>query len=82
MKPRPLNQETLNEVLDERIRPFLSLDGAVVTVVKLEDATGSVQVRLDGRYFGCPGRQTVLDKLLRPVLEQELEGLTSMRLVD
>jgi Fe-S cluster biogenesis protein NfuA len=82
MRLRPLCQDAINEVLDQKVRPLLSIDGAQVSVKKFDESTGTLQLEFSGRYRGCPGRQTVLTRLVRPILEAELEGLGAVKLVD
>lgn len=82
MKPRPLCHEALSAVLDQWIRPLLALDEAEVEVERLDDTSGTVHLRLVGRYRGCPGRHVVFEQVMRPILERELAGLKSLRLVD
>jgi Fe-S cluster biogenesis protein NfuA len=44
----------------ERIRPLLQADGGDIELVKVDEPTGVVSVRLQGACAGCPGAKMTL----------------------
>jgi Fe-S cluster biogenesis protein NfuA len=49
----------VNEVI-EYIRPLLQADGGDIELVKVDESTGMVHVRLQGACKGCPGAAMTL----------------------
>ncbi|HOD81007.1 MAG: Fe/S biogenesis protein NfuA [Planctomycetes bacterium ADurb.Bin126] len=48
------------EAVIQRIRPLLQADGGDIELVKFDEATGVVSVRLRGACSGCPGAAMTL----------------------
>jgi Fe-S cluster biogenesis protein NfuA len=48
------------QAIIDRIRPMLQADGGDVELVKVEETTGKVSVRLQGACKGCPGAAMTL----------------------
>ena len=51
--------EQVREVIDA-IRPMLQADGGDIELVNVEESSGVVSVRLQGRCKGCPGAAMTL----------------------
>jgi Fe-S cluster biogenesis protein NfuA len=48
------------EAVIQRIRPLLQADGGDIELVKFDESTGVVSVRLRGACSGCPGAAMTL----------------------
>jgi len=48
------------EAVIQRIRPLLQADGGDIELVKFDEATGVVSIRLRGACSGCPGAAMTL----------------------
>ncbi len=59
----------IEEILDERVRPLLQLDGGNARVDRVQD-DGTVVLCFTGRCAGCPGVDQTLEALVEPTLRQ------------
>ena len=69
-KERPvLNNEIENEIYDlieERVKPAVAMDGGDVEFVRFDDSNGTVYVSMHGSCSGCPSSSATLkDGILR-----------------
>jgi Fe-S cluster biogenesis protein NfuA len=53
-------EEKIKKVLNDEIRPLLQADGGDLEFVAFDEASGEVQVRLQGACAGCPGATMTL----------------------
>jgi Fe-S cluster biogenesis protein NfuA len=68
----------INEILDERIRPYLAADGGWLEVVGLEDKR--LTIKYQGACGSCPsslsGTLTAIEGMLQQEIDPELEVIT------
>jgi Fe-S cluster biogenesis protein NfuA len=68
----------INEILDERIRPYLAADGGWLETVGLNDHT--LTIRYQGACGSCPssitGTLTAIEGMLKQEIDPELEVVT------
>jgi Fe-S cluster biogenesis protein NfuA len=65
-----MDEEKIKNVIEEKIRPALVMDGGGIEYVGLEG--NSVKVRLRGACCGCPSAQITLQMGVLRVLKQEI----------
>lgn len=69
----------INEILDERIRPALAMDGGWLEVVGLQDHT--LSIKYQGACGSCPssitGTLMAIEGMLRQEVDPELEVVTA-----
>ena len=65
----------INELLDERIRPFLASDGGWLEVLDLEDKT--LKIRYQGACGSCPSSLTgtlmAIENMIKDEIDPEIE---------
>ena len=65
----------INELLDERIRPYLAGDGGWLEIVSLEDHT--LNIRYEGAFGSCPSSLTgtlmAIENMIRDEIDPEIE---------
>lgn len=65
----------INELLDERIRPFLASDGGWLEILDLEDKT--LKIRYQGACGSCPssltGTLSAIENMIRDEIDPEIE---------
>ncbi|HEX8163119.1 MAG TPA: NifU family protein [Pyrinomonadaceae bacterium] len=68
----------INEILDERIRPYLAADGGWLEIAGLKDNT--LTIRYQGACGSCPssitGTLTAIEGMLKQEIDPELEVVT------
>ena len=67
------DQEVRN-VIDD-IRPALQADGGDIELVKTDEASGTVSVRLQGACRGCPGATMTLKMGVERLLREKVAGV-------
>ena len=73
--------QRVQEVIDH-IRPLLQADGGDIELVKIDEATGVVSVRLQGACKGCPGAAMTLKMGVERHLKErvpEVKGLVAVK---
>lgn len=83
-----VTKKQLDEVLDQRVRPYLKSHGGEVTVLSCVD--GVVSITLTGACAGCPsaelGTRAFVEEQVKAALPQvvrvELEQTVSQELLD
>ncbi len=68
-------KDKVSEVLDSQIRPILQRDGGDVELIGIDEETGTVQVRLQGRCAGCPMSQMTTKAVVERILKQHIPSL-------
>ena len=67
--------QQINELLDERIRPFLASDGGWLEVLELEDKT--LKIRYEGACGSCPSSLTgtlmAIENMIKEEIDPEIE---------
>lgn len=71
--------EAIEKVLDEKVRPDLSLHGGNIKVEKLSD--GILQVRMVGQCSGCPSAELTMENLVNAELKGAFTKLKQVVLV-
>jgi len=65
----------INELLDERIRPYLASDGGWLEVVELENST--LKIRYEGACGSCPSSLTgtlmAIENMIREEIDPEIQ---------
>ena len=61
----------INELLDERIRPYLASDGGWLEVVELEDST--LKIRYEGACGSCPSSLTGTLMAIENMIKDEID---------
>lgn len=62
----------------EKIRPLLQADGGDIELVSVDEATGTVSVRLQGACKGCPGAAMTLKMGVERHLKERVPGVTQV----
>jgi Fe-S cluster biogenesis protein NfuA len=57
------------EILEERIRPAVAMDGGDISFVKFEQETGIVYLKLKGSCSGCPSSTITLQQGIKRTLQ-------------
>ena len=71
--------EAIEKVLDEKVRPDLSLHGGNIKVEKLSD--GVLHVRMVGQCSGCPSAELTMENLVNAELKGAFTNLKQVVLV-
>ena len=58
-----------------KVRPALQADGGDIELVKADEATGTVSVRLQGACRGCPGATMTLKMGVERLLKEKVAGV-------
>ena len=66
--------QDVTAVIDD-IRPALQADGGDIELVKADEATGTVSVRLQGACRGCPGATMTLKMGVERLLKEKVAGV-------
>lgn len=64
-------EQQIERVL-EQVRPVLRMDGGGIELVKFDELTGAVHVRLRGACAGCPMSEITLKMGIEAVLQNAL----------
>ena len=64
---------TINKVIDEDVRPYLSGHGGDIEVMSVQD--GVVTVRLSGNCSGCPSARLTIEDIVEIALIQNIPGI-------
>lgn len=62
----------------EQIRPLLQADGGDIELVKVDESTGVVSVRLQGACKGCPGAALTLKMGVERHLKEQVPEVTDV----
>ena len=62
----------INQILDERIRPYLASDGGWLEVVSLEDKT--LKIRYEGACGSCPSSLTGTLMAIENMIKEEIDS--------
>jgi Fe-S cluster biogenesis protein NfuA len=74
-------EQQIEQVL-EQVRPMLRLDGGGIELVKYEQTTGAVHVRMQGACVGCPMSQITLKMGIEAALQDALPEIKEVISVD
>lgn len=56
----------------EKIRPHLQMDGGDVEFISYDEASGTLNVKLQGACAGCPMSQITLQQGIAKTIQEEL----------
>jgi lysyl-tRNA synthetase class 2 len=71
--------EQVQEVIENRIRPRVRLDGGDITLVDVQD--GIVKVRLHGACSMCASTQATISQGVERILKQEIPEIRGVEQV-
>ena len=71
--------EEIEKVLNEKVRPDLSLHGGNIQIERLED--GVLHVRMLGQCSGCPSAELTMENLVNTELKEAFPELKQVALV-
>lgn len=74
-----ITMEEIEQVLDEKVRPDLSLHGGDIRIEKLEE--GVLHVRMLGHCSGCPSAELTMENLVNTELKEAFPELKQVVLV-
>lgn len=74
-----ISLDEIEKILDERVRPDLSLHGGDIRIEKLED--GVLHVRMLGQCSGCPSADLTMENLVDTELKDAFPDLKQVVLV-
>lgn len=75
-----MSDKTIEQVLDERVRPSLQAHGGDVVVHSFDGDV--LKVRLLGKCSGCPAAHTTNEELIRAEVQEELPYIKDVILVE
>jgi len=64
-------QERIEKILEEKVRPFLAMEGGNVELVEVTE-DNVVKVKLTGACRGCPMAQLTLKSLVENILKSHI----------
>jgi Fe-S cluster biogenesis protein NfuA len=70
-------KEQVEKVIEE-LRKYLQADGGDVELVKVDENTGEVQVKLKGACQGCPMAAMTLTNGVEARLKEQVPGVTKV----
>jgi Fe-S cluster biogenesis protein NfuA len=70
-------KEQVQKVIEE-LRKYLQADGGDVELVKVDEKTGEVQVKLKGACQGCPMAAMTLTNGVEARLKEQVPGITKV----
>ena len=66
------------QVVIDQIRPLLQADGGDIELVKVDESTGVVSVRLQGACKGCPGAAMTLKMGVERHMKEHVPEVTEV----
>ncbi len=73
-------QKEIEKILDEEVRPMLSMHGGDVELVAVTD-DGMVKVRLTGGCVGCPAAQITLGSIVENAIKSKVPQVKKVEAV-
>lgn len=73
-------EQKIKAVLDE-VRPHLQMDGGDVEFVAFDEATGELQVKLQGACHGCPMSAITLQNGIGHVVKEKVKEVKEIKAV-
>jgi len=64
-------QEKIEKILEEKVRPFLAMEGGSVELIEITE-DNVVKVRLTGACGGCPMAQLTLTSLIENAIKSQV----------
>jgi Fe-S cluster biogenesis protein NfuA len=72
-----IDQQTIETILNERVRPRLEADGGGVELVRWD--TSEITLRLRGQCCSCPHSQETIDRIVVKELQEHLPESVCIR---
>lgn len=72
----------INDLIEERVRPAVEMDGGDIEFVKFEDTTGIVYVTMKGSCSGCPSSSATLKDGIKRMLEYYVPEVTDVMQIE
>ena len=79
MTKKSLSLETIEDFLDENVRPYLASHNGNVKIVNFEN--GVLKIKLLGSCANCPASQETLDNKIIKLLEKEFSEIKEIESV-
>ena len=73
-------REQIENVLNEEVRPMLSMHGGNVELVEVTDE-GTVKVRLTGGCAGCPSASATLTQVVKSAIKAKVPQVKKVEAV-
>lgn len=70
--------ESINEIVESRIRPALQSHGGDITVISFDEDSGVLSASLRGACGTCPFAQETLRSQVEEVLKEQIPQITSV----
>ena len=71
-------EKEIHDLIEERVRPAVEMDGGDIEFVKFEAETGIVYVRMKGSCSGCPSSSATLKDGIKRMLEYYVPEVTDV----
>lgn len=75
-----INKKQVEEVL-EKIRPALRMDGGDVELIKVDEKSGKVEVKLQGTCSHCPMATVTLKEGIEKELKDKIRGIKEVKAI-
>jgi Fe-S cluster biogenesis protein NfuA len=75
-------EEKIENIIEEKVRPTLLMDGGDIQFVDFDMETGVVSVKLAGHCRMCPFRQMTLKAGIEAPLRDEVPEVKEVRLLE
>ncbi|NCC95920.1 MAG: NifU family protein [Synergistales bacterium] len=70
--------DSINDIVESRIRPALQSHGGDITVVSFDEESGVLSASLRGACGTCPFAQETLRSQVEAVLKEQIPQITSV----
>ncbi|MFT4967764.1 MAG: Fe-S cluster biogenesis protein NfuA [Candidatus Deianiraeaceae bacterium] len=71
-------EKEINDLIDERVRPAVEMDGGDIEFIKFDEESGVVYVRMKGACEGCPSSSATLKNGILRMLEYYVPEVTDV----
>ena len=72
-------EKEIVDLIEERVRPAVEMDGGDIEFVKFDEETGIVYVRMKGSCDGCPSSSATLNGGIKRMLEYYVPEVTDVQ---
>lgn len=74
-------EKEIVELIEERVRPAVEMDGGDIEFVRFDEETGIVYVKMKGSCDGCPSSSATLNGGIKRMLEYYVPEVTDVQQV-
>ena len=71
-------EKEIVELIEERVRPAVEMDGGDIEFIRFDEETGIVYVRMKGSCDGCPSSSATLNGGIKRMLEYYVPEVTDV----